>query len=162
MVCLCHRFPSSAQHGVKYLNFPQVSHTVQLLYLSCVVLNIILIPLVSIEIKCFTQMSVRAPYSAPSSYLQWSRGTAGPGVFQTGLHLLRLQSLRVHAFQSCTSMLGFAVVLSNHWCAASGTQMTNDDGEDKNKTMRKETRNMGGAESDGELLLDSENNPKLM
>lgn len=28
--------------------------------------------------------------------------------------------------------------------------------------MRKETQNMGGAESDGELLLDSENNPKLM
>lgn len=59
-------------------------------------------------------------------------------------------------------MLGFAVVLSNHWCAASGTQMTHDDGEDKNKTMRKETQNMGGAESDGGLLLDSENNPKLM
>lgn len=107
-------------------------------------------------------MLVGAPHLVPSSYLQWSRGTGGPGVFQTGLHLLRLQSLRVHAFQSRTSMLGFAVVLSNHWCAASGTQMTHDDGEDKNKTMRKETQNMGGAESDGGLLLDSENNPKLM
>lgn len=80
---------------------------------------------------------------SPRSYLQWTRGTGRPGVFQTGLYLLRLHSLRVHAFQRRTSMLEFAVVLSNHWCTARGTQMTHDDEEDKNKTMRKETLIMG-------------------
>lgn len=98
-------------------------------------------------IKDSIQMVEVAQYFVPSSYLQWTRGTGWPGVLQTGLRLLRLQSLRAHAFQSRTSMLAFAVALSNHWCTARGTQMTHDDAQDKNKTMRKETLIMGGAES---------------
>lgn len=82
-----------------------------------------------------------------TSYLHWTRGIGWPGVFQSGLHLLRLQSLRVHAFQRRTSMLGFGVGWSNHWCTARGTQTTHGDAQDKNKAMRKETANMGGAES---------------
>lgn len=96
---------------------------------------------------------------SPSSYLQWTRGTGWPGVLQIKLHLLRLQSLRVHAFQRRASMLRFAVVWSNHWCTARGTQMTHDDAQHKNTTMRKETVNVTGAESssDGDMSLKSKN-----
>lgn len=53
-------------------------------------------------------------------------------------------------------MLGCAVVLSNHWCTARGTQTTHGDAQEKNKTMRKETVNMDEAESssDGGLQVD--------